>query len=242
MYYYLIVALQFFCIYHLYKNKNDYFWFFVILFIPVIGSIIYLITQVYNKRDAETIQNEIATIINPSKKVKDLSAKVDFSDTYQNRSNLADAYIEIGDFNNALINYEKALKDTSGNDFYSIEKIIECYFELGAYDKVPNYAIKIKEHRDFKKSRVQFLYGMSLYNDGQFEEAERELLQINVAYSNYEERLSLSKLLNERGKSSEAKNILHEISDEAKHMIKSNRKKYRSTINEVERLLKERDA
>lgn len=239
MYYYLIVALQAFCIYHLYKNRNDYYWYFVIFFIPVIGSIIYLIVNVYNKKDAEKIQNEITTIINPTKKVKDLISKVEFSDTFQNRINLADAYYELNDFNNAIEHYEKALNDNYGNDYHTTEQLIECYSQLGNFNKVVTYAEKIKNHSDFKKSRAQYLLGVALYNLGRDEEAENELLHINQRYSNYEERLSLAKFLNERGKVADAKEILTEINNESQHMTKPNRRKYRSTINEVEKLLKQ---
>ena len=72
MFTYLIVALQAFCIYHVIKNRNQYFWIFIIIFIPAIGSIIYLITQVYNKRDASIIKENLTSVLIPTKKVKDL--------------------------------------------------------------------------------------------------------------------------------------------------------------------------
>ena len=62
MYYYLIIALQVYCLYHLYNNRNAYYWWFIILFLGPIGCVIYLITQVYNKRDAEKITSEITHI------------------------------------------------------------------------------------------------------------------------------------------------------------------------------------
>lgn len=237
MHYYLILALQAFCLYHCYQNRNDTFWYFVIFFIPVIGSVIYLITQVYNKKDAEIIQNEITTFINPSKKVKDLESKVNFADTFQNRINLADAYFEIRDYNNALENYKIALQDNYSNNYHTIEKIIECYNELGNADEVIKYSELVKNNGNFKKSRSQFLYGTALYSHGKFEEAEKELIQINQRYSNYEERLSLAKFFNEIDKVAEAKELLLEIHSEAQHMTKVNRRKYKSTINEVEKLL-----
>jgi len=75
MFTYIIVALQAFCIYHVIKNRNQYFWIFIIIFIPAIGSIIYLITQVYNKRDASIIKENLTSVLIPSKKVKDLEKK-----------------------------------------------------------------------------------------------------------------------------------------------------------------------
>ena len=88
MLYYLTIALQGFCIYHLIKNKNEYYWIFLIIFIPVIGSAIYLVSQVYNKRDTNIIKENLTSVLIPTKKVKDLEKRLQFSETFQNRLDL----------------------------------------------------------------------------------------------------------------------------------------------------------
>lgn len=236
MYYYLILALQGYCIYHAYKNRNPYYWFFIIFFVPVLGCIIYLITQVYNKRDAEKITSELTHIINPTKKVKDLERQLQFSETYQNRVNLADAYLEIKDFDNAVTYYLEALEDDFENDLYVIKQIMEAYFHNEDFNSVILNAEKIKNHPEFKKSRAQFLYGLALERVGKLDEAEANLKAIDIRYSFYNERLVFAKFLISRDKIEEAKAILDEIFNESKHMTKPNRKLFRSTIIEVEKL------
>ncbi|HEX9601690.1 MAG TPA: hypothetical protein VF985_09380, partial [Mariniflexile sp.] len=110
------------------------------MFIPVIGCIIYLITQVYNKHDAEKIQEEIVSVINPTKKIKDLEMRLQFAETYQNRVNLADALWDIKDYNNAIPHYLEALEDSSQNDFYVTNKLIETYYGIEDYNMVIFYA------------------------------------------------------------------------------------------------------
>lgn len=236
MYYYLILALQGYCIYHAYKNRNPYYWFFIIFFVPVLGCIIYLITQVYNKRDAEKITSELTHIINPTKKVKDLERQLQFSETYQNRVNLADAYLEIKDFDNAVTYYLEALEDDFENDLYVIKQIMEAYFHNEDFNSVILNAEKIKNHPEFKKSRAQFLYGLALERVGKLDEAEANLKAIDIRYSFYNERLVFAKFLISRDKIEDAKAILDEIFNESKHMTKPNRKLFRSTIIEVEKL------
>lgn len=235
--YYLIIALQGFCIYHLLKHRNAYYWIFLIIFLPVIGCIIYLITQVYNKRDAEKITNEITHIINPTKKIRDLEKQLQFSDSYQNRVNLADAYLDIKDYNNAITNYLEALDDNFQNDLYVIKQLIEAYFNIENCEQVVLYAQKIKDHSEFKKSRSQFLYGLALERLGNFDEAESNLRAIDVRYSFYNERLILAKFLISRKKETEAKEILEDIQNEALHMTKPNKRLYNSTILEVAKIL-----
>ena len=239
MHYYLVLALNGYCLYHMYTNRRPYYWFFIIMFVPVVGSIIYIITQVYNKRDAEKITNEVVHIINPTKKVKDLEKRLEFSESYQNRLNLADAYLEIKDYNNAIPHYLEVLEDRSQNNFYPTKQLIEACFNIEDCDKVIIYAEKIKDHPEFKKSRTQFLYGLALERIGKIEEAETNLRQIDIRYSFYEERLILAKFLLSIKKDDVAVEILKEVNTEASHMTKPNKRLYRATILEVEKLLKE---
>ena len=53
----------------MYKNRNPYYWAFLILFLPLVGCVIYLITQVYNKTDAEKISAESHHITKPNRRI-----------------------------------------------------------------------------------------------------------------------------------------------------------------------------
>jgi len=237
MYYYVILALQAYCIFHLIKNRNPYYWIFLIIFLPFIGCLIYLITQVYTKRDAEKVTSEIVTLINPTKRIKDLEKKLEFSETFQNRINLADAYLGNKDYQKAITYYELALDSDYQNDFYVIQNLIICYYNTESYPEVIRYSEKIMVHPEFKKSKMPFFYGLALEQLERVEEAETQLRVIDVRYSNYDERLVLAKFLIAKNKTEDAKEILNEIRIESEHMTKRNKKIYRATINEVERLL-----
>lgn len=239
MYYYLIVALQAYCIYHAYKYRKPYYWYFLVFFIPVFGSLIYIITQVYNQNDADKIQNELTSIINPSKKIQDLEKKIEFSDTYTNRIELADAYVQSNDMPNAIVNFKKTLLDTVQDDLYSRQQLVLCYFQLKDYVGVLEHAEVIKSRSEFKGSKQQFCYGLALKELGKVEEAEAELKQIDRPYSNYAERLELAKIYLDTNRSEEGKDLLNEIYAESQYMTKPNRTLYRATIAEVEKLLKQ---
>lgn len=237
MYFYLILALQGFCIYHMYKNRNPYYWVFLILFLPVIGSIIYIISQVYNKRDAEIITAEIAHIINPTKKIRDLEKQLAFSESYQNRVNLADAYLENKDYQNAIMNYKEALDGNFQNDFYVIKNMVEAYHNTEDFESVVACSEKIKSHPEFGKSRTQFLYGLALEKEGKLAEAEENLKAIDIRFSFYNERLVYAKFMLNIGKAKEAKELLESLISEGQHMTKPNKRLYRTTILEAQKLL-----
>ena len=239
MHYYLLIALQVFCLYHIYKNHKPYYWFFVIFFIPVLGGVFYIITQVLTTRDVDTFQKEITSIVNPTKKIKDLEKKIEFTDTYTNRIDLADAYFEIKAYQNSISNYKKTLEDEVQNATYSHQQLILCYFQLKDFENVIYHVEKIKAKPEFKGSVQQFYYGLALREKGQLEAAEVQLKEIDRPYSNYNERLELAKFYLENNRKEDGKSILIDISSEAKHMTKPNRRLFRQTINEVEQMLKQ---
>jgi hypothetical protein len=235
LFYYLTIALQVFCIYHAYKNSSNYYWYFIIFFLPLVGCIIYLFTQVLNKQDISTITEEITTIINPTKKIKDLEKELAFTNTFQNKVNLANAYHENKDYTNAILYYEKALEGNFKNDPYTINKLVHCYFETANFDKVIAYAKKIDINKEFKDAL--FFYGLALEKKGILEEAEIQLKKVDKRYSNYPERLELSKFLIRHNKKEEAQEILSEMSSEITAMASKNRKNYNAILTEVQKLL-----
>ncbi|WP_344713814.1 MULTISPECIES: hypothetical protein [Winogradskyella] len=235
--YYLLIVVQVYCLYHVYKNNKPFYWYFLIFFVPAIGSLIYIVTQMFNKSDAEKIQEEITTVLNPTKKIKDLEKKLEFVDTYTNRIELADAYFINKDIPNAIINYKKTLEDTVQDDLYARQNLILCYFQLKDYAGVIEQAELIKEKSEFKGSKQQFCYGLALNALGRTDEAEAQLIQIDRPYSNYAERLALAKFYLENNRTLEGKELLEEIATESKRLTKPNRKLYGATIAEVERML-----
>jgi hypothetical protein len=236
MYYYFIIAFQAFCIYHLFKNRTSYYWIFAIVFLPLVGCIIYLATQVFTKRDTEKIQENITTIIDPSKKVRMLEQKLEFSETYQNRINLADAYLASHSYSKAIVHYTKALEDKTQNGFYAKSQLIKAYYYNKDYDAVIAHSESVESYKEYGKSDIPFLYGMSLAEKGRTEEAEAQLKMIDRPYCNYNERLAFAKFLVSLDKTNDAKALLEELYGEMQNMTKMNLRVYKATILEVEKL------
>jgi hypothetical protein len=236
-----VLILQIYCLYHAYKNKKDYFWYLIIFMVPLLGAILYLLTQVFNKTDIEKVADEIVTIIVPSKKVKDAEKRLDFADTFQNRVALADAHFENADYENASKHYEAALKGNFKKDFYVMAQMISAMSQSQNYEEVIRLADEIKDKHEFKNSKSQYIYGLALDKLGRIEEAEQNLKVIDQRYSNYGERLTLAKFYHKNGKRAKAVEILDEIISESEHMTKPNRRTYRQVITDVRKFREELD-
>lgn len=236
MLYYLIIGLQIYCLYHAYSTRNKIYWYFIILLAPGLGSAVYLITQVFTKKDAEIVQQEITAVINPTKKVKDLEAKVAFSDTFQNRVDLADAYSQLKDYEQAITNYKEALSGSHHQDYYATSQLLTAYHQTEAYEGVITTAQIIKDKPEFETSKAQFLYGLSLSKLKRDDEAEAILKKIDQRYSHYEERLVLARFYKDTNKQVESKELLEELITEGNYMTKPNKQLYKTTFLEIQKL------
>jgi hypothetical protein len=237
MLYYLLIAFQAFCIFHVYKTRNDYYWYFVIFFVPLIGGIVYFLSQVVNKSNVNNALDDINAVINPTKKIKDLEKKLMFSDTFQNKINLADILAEHKDFEKAISYYEKALTGKYENHPHTLNKALKCYFQIENYNKVVDYASRLDLEKSFSESLC--IYAISLEHCGFINEAEIQFKKTDKRYSNYTERLELSKFLVRRNKKEDAKEVLSDIITEINNMIETNKRKYKYIYRESKKLMGE---
>ncbi|WP_344925253.1 hypothetical protein [Aquimarina addita] len=183
------------------------------------------------------MQNEIVHVLNPGKKVKDAQERVAFADTFQNRVLLGDTFFEIREYQAGIAEYETALQGNYTQDVGVVKKLIEGYYNINQYEKVIICAEKIKDKQGFNGSRGQFLYGLSLEEQGRSEEAEENLKPIDKRYSNYEERYILAQFLIKNDKKKEAEEILMDIIVESDHMSKPNRIAYKNVVADVKKLV-----
>ncbi len=203
---------------------------------PLIGSLIYLFSQIINKKNIKNTKNKLTEVVNPAKKIKELEQKLSLSDTFQNKIHLADEYKNQKDYNNAILYYEKALDGKFKNNSHAINKVLKCYFNIKNYGKVVDYGKKIPLDTSFKGSIC--MYAVALENCNYIEEAELQFRKPNIRYSNYAERLQLSEFLVRIDKQQEAKVVLEEIVGEIDNMIEINQKKHRIVYLESRKLLK----
>ena len=233
MQYYLIIALQGFCVYHCYSHKNSYYWILAIIFLPVIGSILYLFMNAFKKRDIEKVQENLVTVINPSKKIKDLESKFKFSETFENQVALADAYLNEGMYAEAIHHYEGSLKDMFSNDFYALSKLSEAYYYASDFEKTILCAQKISANQGFRKSKASFLYALALEKTGDLSKAEEILRTFDAPYSNFMERLELARFLIRHNKLKEGKEVYQEMILESENMSKPNYRQNRNLIKKA---------
>lgn len=192
----LIIGLQVFCLYHAFKNKADQKWFWLIFFFPAIGALIYLYHHFYSKDTVSSITESVKGAINTNYETKKLENQLDFSDTVQNKTNLADKYYDLKRYDEARQLYESCRESFNRNNPEIIQKLVRVYFALKEYNTVIEYSKIIENKTEFIDSDEHIMLAWSYYNEENEEQARQEFKQMDGLFCNYNNRLEYAKFLN----------------------------------------------
>lgn len=213
-YYAIIIVLQAICVIHCLKNKTSNNWIWLIVFLPLIGCLIYFFSEILTRSQIRNFQSGFGEMISPSGSIKKLEDNLRFSDTFQNRVSLADAYLMNRQDEKAIELYESSLTGVFSENEYVLAQLIKAYNRQKRYADIIQCAGKIYDRPQFQRSKPHIFYAVALGQTGMIEKAEKEFLKMNMRFSNFEARFCYAQFLESQNRTEEAKNILLDIIDE----------------------------
>jgi len=226
-YYAIIIVLQAICVIHCLRNRTSNSWIWLIIFLPLIGCIIYFFSEILTRSQIRNFQSGFGEIISPSGSIKKLEDNLRFSDTFQNRVSLADAYLMNRQYEKAIELYESSLNGVFSENEYVLAQLIVAYDQQKRYADVIHCAEKIYTRPQFQRSKAHIFYAVALAETGMTEKAEKELIKLNTRFSNFEARFYYSQFLESHNRTEEAKNIILDIVDEFPRLTHVERKENR---------------
>jgi hypothetical protein len=232
-YYYYVIGLQAICVFHAMKNGNQGKWIYIIVFLPVIGCLIYFFSEILNKRHVSSLQSDVVNIVNPGARIKELERKFKFSETLANRQALADAYLEKGQNEQAIELYEPALTGLFENNEHIINQLIRAYFAVERYDDILRIAPRIARSFNFSKNRSSLQYALALEKTGKTSEADELFKTLNHRFSNYEARYNYGQFLIRMERLKEADAVFTTIINEASQMTRKDMRESKVWIDKA---------
>lgn len=229
-FYFISIALQLICVWHCIRKNNQQKWIYIIIFLPLIGCIIYFFSEIVNLRDLGNFQADLGTMLNPAGRIRRLENNLRFSDTFNNRVMLADAYLAIGRVDEAIELYTSSLTGAFTENEYVFRQLISAYFIRERYKDLIPLAEKISRLPEFARSRARIQYACSLEYVGDSEGAEREFKKMKTRFSAFEARYQYGLFLQRAGRKEEARHIFKDMTEEAPHLSARERRSNRAWI------------
>lgn len=231
-YYYIPIALQAICVIHCLRRGNQK-WIWIIVFLPVVGSLIYIFSEMITRREIDNVTSGVGSVFNPGGSIKKLEEQLRFSDTFHNRIALADAYLAAGQTNDAIALYEQSLTGVFTENEHVIKQLIIAYANVGRHAEIIPLAKKIYTSPQFAKSKVHILYAMALEQTGKNDLAEKEFSIMNGRFAYFEARYQYALFLLRAGRDEEAKQVLDNMVNEGGHLSSRERRANQLWINKA---------
>lgn len=217
-YYYLVLILQGYCVYHSYRRGTHSKWVWIIVFLPLIGCVVYIFQEIIKRRHISEITGRVGELVNPGGRISDLEKQLQFSNTFNNRVALADAYLEAGMNQKALDLYETSLQGLFENNEHVIKQLIYAYYALERYEDIVKIAPRVRNSVNFSKTRANLLYAFALEKTGNTTQPEIEYQAMNHRYANFEARYHYGLFLLKQQRREDAALVFYDMVEEGRHM------------------------
>jgi hypothetical protein len=237
-FYYVTIGLQAICVLHCFKKGNQNKWIWIIVFLPVIGCLIYFFSEIVTGRQIQQVSSGVGFVFNPGGSVRKLEEQLRFADTFHNRIALADAYLANGRTKDAIDLYEQSLTGVFTENEHVLKQLIIAYSNVKRYKDIIPLAQKIYRSPQFARSRAHLLYAMALEHTGNSQMAEKEFKLMSARFSNFESRYQYGLFLLRARRDDEAKQVFNEMLSEAGHLSSRERRGNQVWINQAREELK----
>lgn len=228
-----IFLLQAFCVYHAYRNNSEQRWYWLILFFPLVGCIIYLVHNFNNVPTLNAIKENVKEVVITNYRIEQLEKALRFSDNIKNKINLADEYVNVNRCNDAIALYSSCLQGFMEDDPVLKMKLLHVHFMNGEYNTAVEYGNKLKLEKIFKNSEQRVVYAWSLHHTGETDLATDIFDDMDKSFTNYYHRKEYCKFLITTGKIDLAKEKLSDMIQEFDHIKGPERRLNKSILREI---------
>lgn len=236
--YLVSIILQAICVIHCLAKGNQQRWIWIIIFLPVIGCVVYFFTEIVNANNARSLGMGLGGMVNPLGRIRRLENNLRFTDTFNNRVMLADAYLAVGRTDEAIELYASGLTGAFTENEYVIKQLIRAYFEKQRYAEVIAMARKLYGRPQFARSKEHVLYARALAYMGDQTAAEQEFMKMKARFADFEARYQYGSFLRGSGREKEARLVFEDITGEASHLSSRERRDNRAWIVRAKEELK----
>jgi hypothetical protein len=216
---FLAIVLQVVCIVHVIRNHRDFWWIFLILFFPYVGAIVYFFVEIYPSLKRGRLAHTPYRGGSARRRIRELEEVITYSDTVENRSELAAAYCEVGEFEKARRLYSECLTGLYENDPHLLFGLAKAHYGLGEAEQALKAVERTfrSEDRDYINER-RLLRAKALEKLGRNDDALQAYAEIAGKLSGLEGRFRYAHLLAQTGNTEEARRLLNAMLTDAKRM------------------------
>jgi hypothetical protein len=210
------LALIVVCVVHAVRRGNIFPWIYIIIFLPGIGSLIYLaveiIPELVRGRGAARVKSGAAAVLDPNKSFREAHRAAALVGSVDAKRALAEEYITRGAYADAVALYRETAQGQFKDDPALLLGLARAQFlnndPAGAQASLD--ALQVADP-SFVSGDAHLLYARALEGQGKNDEALAEYRKLVAYYSGEEARARYAMLLEKVGAHDEAHTVYQEI-------------------------------
>ncbi|GEM48175.1 tetratricopeptide repeat protein [Deinococcus cellulosilyticus] len=203
----IISVLQIAFIVHALITRRQIFWFFLLLFVPVISVILYLFMEVLPdaRRSRVSIKPVLDSFKSADARIRERQEALDEINTPENRRALAQAYLQAGRMAEAEQTLEPLLTGIYRDDPLFQYEVAQIKFLNGKPDEARGILQKLLLQAPHElKGKARILMALTLEKLGDAEGARQQHLEAIQVFSGEEARYRYAEFLVTQGEKEEA--------------------------------------
>ncbi|MBO4386713.1 MAG: hypothetical protein J6X11_06790 [Treponema sp.] len=161
-------VLQLLLIIHIIRNNKPFLWLWLIVFLPYIGGIVYILMEILpeliNSGSVEKVGRAVANAVNPGRALEELESLVKRQDTIANRTKLADCYVELERYGDAISLYDSCLTGPYSDDAELLFKKINALYLSGDVEQAKSLMGEFKKNHKLENAS-QVLLDLRISDD-----------------------------------------------------------------------------
>ena len=217
----LLLLIQIGFAVHALRRGYPLFWVFLIIFVPVIGCLLYIIMvllpEFSESRTATQGARALRKALNPGKELREREEALAIADTVGNRIELAEEYVRHGRLNEAIELYRRSLEGIYQTDPVLLEGLAAALVEAGQLAEARlTLDTLVRVHPEQDKPAVRLLRARALEGLGDLESSLEEYGKLLESTGGAEIKCRAGLLLKTVGREAEATRLFEEILREDK--------------------------
>ncbi len=210
------VGLQVLCAVHVIRTGRPMMWLYLIVLLPVAGSIAYLVVELLpelgHSRAAREVAKDFKSVVDPDADLRELVANLERVDSVGNRLALAREFLSRERHDDARRLLEDSLTGVHADDPAILLALAEAKFGLKDFAGTCEVLDRLRAaHPDLRSPEGHLLYARALEGQGNTERALFEYEALTGYYPGEEARCRHALLLQKTGQVVEARTAFGEV-------------------------------
>lgn len=236
------ILFQILCIVHIIRTGRDRIWIYVVIFLPAAGILAYLLVEVlpslFRGRTATRVAGEIRRQVDPGREIRARRRALEVADTTENRRQLGEALLGVGQYDEAAELYERTLVGIHHDDPALLFGLARARAGQGDYAAcLQSLDALAQDQRGDEPVDRRLFRAICLEHLGRSSEAQTIYAAIADRYPGEEARYRYAASLAAAGHGEQARQVYEEIIRRAKLAPSHYRRAQQPWIDEARRAL-----